>query len=368
METLRQSLSAVNIYGNSLWIWAQAFAVFVLSGAALWAVRWSASNIAAREAVGKVRALRTVLAAAVQHTTWLFVIAASLFVASRFVALSEKAEGWVRVTVVIILMIQFGFWLNGLVSFFLHRYEARHAEATGRITTLRALAIITRIFIFSLVFILILDLIPGVEVSALIASLGIGGIAVALALQNILSDLFASLSISLDKPFAIGDFIMVDNFLGVVEKIGLKTTRIKSLSGEQLIFSNGDLLKSRVRNFKRMEQRRVPFTVGVTYQTPLEKLKIIPGIFKEVLDRQENVHFDRAHFKGFGAYSQDFEFVYYVHTPDYNIYMDTQQAINLGLKERFEEEGIEFAYPTQTLFIERDGDESGKTIPHASGG
>jgi small-conductance mechanosensitive channel len=199
--------------------------------------------------------------------------------------------------------------------------------------------------------VLILDNIPGVEITALVASLGIGGIAVALAVQNILSDLFASLSIVLDKPFVIGDFIIVDNCLGTVEHIGLKTTRLRSLSGEQLVFSNNDLLKSRVRNYKRMAERRVVFSVGVTYQTPLEKLERIPTLIRDTIEAQPAVRFDRAHFQGYGDFALNFEVVYYVLDPDYNRYMDIQQGINLGIYSSFAEEGIEFAYPTRTLYI-----------------
>lgn len=347
------------LYNPEMLIWMKAFGVFLGCALALFVMRWTAAAFVKQERTGKIPYLRTLLAAAARQTTVLFILAASLFLASRFVVISEQAEFWARLTALIVLLVQVGFWISGIIGFFLHRFEERHAEATGRITTLRAIAYVARILVFAVIFILILDVLPGVEVSALLASLGIGGIAVALAVQNILADLFASLSISLDKPFVIGDFIKVDSFLGVVEKIGLKTTRIKSLSGEQLVFSNADLLKSRIQNFKKMEQRRVPFTIGVTYQTSLEQLKKIPEIFKTVLATQDNVHFDRAHFKQYGAYSLDFEFVYYVHTPDYNTYMDIQQAVNLGLYQRFKEEGIEFAYPTQTLFVERTNSETG---------
>jgi len=191
----------------------------------------------------------------------------------------------------------------------------------------------------------------GVDITALIAGLGIGGIAVALALQNVLGDLFASLSIVLDKPFVIGDFIIVDDLLGTVEHIGLKTTRVRSLFGEQLVFSNSDLLNSRIRNYKRMHERRIVFSLGVTYQTPYEKLAAIPDIIREIIELQEQVRFDRAHFKEYGDFALEFEIVYYMLVPDYNAYMDTQQAINLALYERFEKEGISFAYPTQTLYV-----------------
>jgi small-conductance mechanosensitive channel len=195
----------------------------------------------------------------------------------------------------------------------------------------------------------------GVNITGLVAGLGIGGIAVALALQNILGDLFASLSIILDKPFVIGDFIVVDQLMGTVEHVGLKTTRIRSLSGEQVIFSNAGLLQSRIRNFKRMAERRVVFTVGVTYQTPYEKLARISALLREAVELQQGVRFDRAHFKEYGDFALVYEIVYFVTSPDYNKYMDIQQAINFEIYRRFQQEGLEFAYPTQTLFVQGIG-------------
>ena len=182
----------------------------------------------------------------------------------------------------------------------------------------------------------------------------VGGIAVALASQNILGDLFASLSILFDKPFVVGDFIIVGDMMGTVERVGLKTTRVRSLSGEQLVFSNNDLLSSRIKNYKRMEERRVVFTLGVTYQTNAERLESIPGIIREPIAQEEKVRFDRSHFKGYGDFALLFETVYWVTEPDYNLYMDIQQKINLELFRHFEKQGIEFAYPTQTIHLAAD--------------
>jgi small-conductance mechanosensitive channel len=195
----------------------------------------------------------------------------------------------------------------------------------------------------------------GIDVTALVAGLGVGGIAVALAVQNVLGDLFASLSIALDKPFTLGDFLIIDDYMGSVEHIGLKTTRIRSLSGEQLVFSNTDLLKSRIKNYGRMFERRVVFKIGVTYQTPRDKIELIPTIIREAIESQEPVRFDRSHFQAYGDFSLLFETVYYVLKPDYNLYMDIQQAINLEIHRRFEQESIEFAYPTQTLILQGQG-------------
>jgi len=194
----------------------------------------------------------------------------------------------------------------------------------------------------------------GVNITTLVTGLGIGGIAVALALQSVLGDLFASLSIVLDKPFVIGDFINVDEYMGTVEHIGLKTTRVRSLSGEQLVFSNSDLLKSRIRNYKHMQERRVAFTIGVTYQTPLDRVAAIPSIIRKIIEAQGGVRFDRSHFKTYGDSALVFETVYYVLSSDYNAYMDIQQAINLRVYEEFAAEGIEFAYPTRTLYMKQE--------------
>lgn len=193
----------------------------------------------------------------------------------------------------------------------------------------------------------------GIDVGALLAGLGVGGIAVALAAQNILGDLLASLSIVFDKPFIIGDFINVGNDRGTVEHIGIKTTRVRSLSGEELIFSNKDLLESRIQNYKRMSERRVVQTIGVVYSTPPDALEKIPLWIKEIIDHSDQLRFDRCHFAKFGNFSLDFEIVFWVLNQDYNIYMDLQQNLLMGIYRKFQREKIEFAFPTQTLFVEK---------------
>ncbi len=191
----------------------------------------------------------------------------------------------------------------------------------------------------------------GVDVTSLIAGLGIGGIAVALAMQNILGDLFASLTIALDKPFIVGDFIVVGSEMGTVEHVGLKTTRVRSLSGEQLVFGNADLLSSRIRNYKRMSERRVVFGFSVVYGTPVDTLQAIGDMVRRVVEGHDTVRFDRCHLHRFGSSSLDFETVYYINSPDYNTHMDVQQAVHLSIAREFKERGIEFAFPTQMLYV-----------------
>ena len=209
---------------------------------------------------------------------------------------------------------------------------------------------VSKSIIWSIATLLCIDNL-GIDITALIAGLGIGGIAIALAAQNILGDLFASLAIVLDKPFVIGDYIVVDDVKGTVEHIGIKTTRIRGLSGQELICSNADLLSSRVSNYKRMKERRILFTIGIIYETKHETLLKIPKMLEEIITDIKNAKFDRAHFINFGDSSLDFEIVYYVQIPDYEEYMNIQQEINLAIFNKFEAMNIGFAYPTRTLHI-----------------
>ncbi|RMD59242.1 mechanosensitive ion channel family protein [Candidatus Parcubacteria bacterium] len=193
----------------------------------------------------------------------------------------------------------------------------------------------------------------GYNVTSLVAGLGIGGLAVALAVQNILSDIFSAFSIYFDKPFKVGDFIVLDKYMGTIKKIGIKSTRIQALQGEEVVISNQELTKAKIQNFGKMKKRRIVFTVGVTYETAIDKIEKIPAIIKEIITQEELAEFDRAHFKSFGDFSLNFEIVYYVKTGDYVAYMDTQQNINLEIMRRFAAEGIEFAYPTQTIYLNK---------------
>lgn len=279
--------------------------------------------------------------------------AVGVYVAVQFLELPAAAGKVADRVFVGLLLLQAGFWGARVLEFWL-RLRFANGEAGGdgaRSMTRSMLGFIGRVVLWSLVALLILDNM-GLNVTALVASLGIGGVAVALAAQNILGDLFASLSIAIDQPFVIGDFIIVDDVTGTVEHVGLKTTRIRSLSGEQIVLANNGLLSSRIRNYGRMQERRALFTLGVTYDTPADKLEAIPGLIRAAIEAQPGVRFDRSHFKGFGAFSLDFETVYHVLDPAFGTYMDLQQAINLLLVRAFAERGIEFAFPTQTLHVD----------------
>ncbi|MFO0830624.1 MAG: mechanosensitive ion channel family protein [Phycisphaerales bacterium] len=258
---------------------------------------------------------------------------------------------WLRVTVVAVTALQFLLFTRILVNYALDYMlrKNRQPDGTPDPAVQNSLGVMRFLIMLGLAIAIILVAMENldIKVTPILTGLGIGGIAVALAVQNILGDVFASLTIVLDKPFQVGDAITVGDKSGTVERIGIKTTRLRATSGEELVFGNSDLLSSRVQNFKRMQERRVAFTLGVVYELPPEKLRSIPGLVKDAVQSASKVRFDRCHFSRFNAYSLDFECVYFVTTSDYLTYMDAQQVIYLAIVERFAGEGIAFAYPTQ---------------------
>ena len=281
---------------------------------------------------------------------WL-VFPVSLYAASHYLTLPPTATNVLKAVAVVCAFIQIGMLAAAFLEFYVDRARSRAAATNvGAITGLSALSFIGRVAIWSIVLLLALTNL-GIDVTAFVAGLGVGGIAVALAVQNILGDLFASLSIVLDKPFVVGDFIIVDDYLGTVEHVGLKTTHIRSLFGEQVIMSNGDLLKSRIRNYKRMSERRVVLNFNVPYATSADLLEQIPGWVKEIVEAQEQTRFDRAHLMKFAEFSLQFEVVFYVLSPDYNVYMDIQQRIQLALIRQFEKAGVSFALPMRSVIL-----------------
>ena len=282
----------------------------------------------------------------------LMLLGISLLIGLNNLTLHPKLESIIDHGFTLILLSQVGFWGHRAIRGWRALQVRRSQESENGAAAMNygVISFLAEMALWIVLILMILDNL-GVNITTLVASLGIGGIAVALAVQNILGDLFASLSIALDKPFVAGDFIIIDTAMGTVKHVGLKTTRIQSLTGEELILSNADLLKSRIRNMKRMEERRIVFQIGLVFGTSPEKLRKANEIIANTVRSQPNVRLDRAHFKAISASSLDFEVVYFMLTPDYTQYMDTQQEINLTLIERLGAEGIEFAFPTQTLHI-----------------
>lgn len=351
MEDLQSYVLATEIYGNSLLQWSVAIlCALTLYVGLLW-VRGALVGRLTRSGSHQTHLVKQLVGTIARTTRQFFLIALALAVIEYIAVLPPRAAATVSAIVTIATMLQVGLWCTGLLGLWITRYlvhkEAQDPESASAGQIIRLLCLVA---IWSAILLLTLSNF-GVDITGLVAGLGIGGVAIAFALQSILRDLFASLAIVLDKPFVVGDFIIFGENLGSVERIGLKTTRVRSLWGEQITVSNDDLLNSRVRNYKRMAERRISFNVTVTYETPVDKLERIPEFIRDIIESVERTRFDRCHVAAFEQHGPRIETVFYVLSPDYNIYMDIQQRINLNIARRFEEEGIAFAYPTQRLLF-----------------
>jgi small-conductance mechanosensitive channel len=343
-----------DILGSPAWAWIAAAAIAALVFFLLIAVRavllGRLKAPAEHHPLGPfgvgLRLVRTT------STLVLFVVAAEVGVLQ--LALSPKIAYAFRVALGVALGLQAVLWGRQVIEIAIEKVLAKKHGPDGKpdptvLTALTPIRFASSLVLVTLVALIVLDN-AGINVTALVAGVGIGGIALALAAQKILANLFGAVSIVLDKPFVIGDFIVTGNLMGTVESIGMKTTRLRALSGEQLVFPNDDLLSSRIQNFQRMTERRVVLAFGVVYATPPQALRRINDIVKDAVARQADTRFERCHFKNFGPSSLDFECVYYVLSPDYTAYMDVQQAINLEVLQSLAAEGIAFAYPTQTVY------------------
>ena len=288
-------------------------------------------------------------------TKFFLVLVLSVYAGTFMLTLGESVRAYFTTVAIVAFLVQAALWGNRLIDYGLMRFTEQRMDAEDPASTTAAgiIGTVARIVFLSMVALAALASI-GFDVTVMVTGLGIGGVAIALAINGILQDLFGSLTIALDKPFAVGDFITVGEFSGTVENVGLKSTRIRSNTGEQLVMSNGDLLSSRLRNFGRMKERRGTMTLGVTYDTPPGQLEAIPGMIKEIIDAEELARFDRAHFASFGDFSLNFTVVYWLETPAYQDFMDTTQSINLKIVRCFEEQGIEMAFPTQTVYVNKD--------------
>jgi small-conductance mechanosensitive channel len=274
----------------------------------------------------------------------------AVFLSAHILTLSDQLEKTLGYALALLATYLGAAFLSKLAAIFLARAVKGGA---GSEDAVRWMAGIAKAVIWAVAAILLLDNL-GVKINTLVTGLGIGGIAIAFAAQSVLTDIFCFFTILLDKPFVIGDFIIAGENMGTVEHIGLKTTRLRALGGEQLVVSNADLTSARVSNYKTMTRRRVVITVCVTYDTSPELLGQIPETVAEILDGIEGATFNRAHFSAYGSYSLNFEIVYFVESADYAHYMDINQLFNLRLMEAFRKLGVRFAYPTQTLFVARD--------------
>jgi small-conductance mechanosensitive channel len=337
------------VLGNAALAWIKAITAMLATFVVLLVFKGSLGGKFAHLA-GKVRPESgRMMEGLLSHTKKFFLLALAIFCGSLFLEIPGAFFAKAQRVLVLIILAQLGIWCAWLISYWVENTiaEKKEMDPAGA-TGIGAIGFLLRLGLWVAVLLLALENL-GFNISALLAGLGVGGIAVALAVQNILGDLFASLTIVLDKPFVIGDAIDVGELTGTVEHIGLKTTRVRSLSGEQIVFSNANLIQSRIKNFNKLTERRILASIGVTYQTPAEKLKQIPHSIRQIIESHESVRFDRAHFKAYGDSSLIFEIVYFVLDPDYKKYMDIQQSVNFAILDRFQLDGIEFAYPTQIV-------------------
>jgi len=312
--------------------------------------------------------LSHVLAKVMAGTSNFLLLLASLLVGLSMLDLPERWLTRVSSLWFVVAALQIGLWANRAIGLGLDRYFA--GQRTDSLTQASALATLSawgaRVLLWSVVVLAMLSNL-GVNITAFVASLGVGGIAVALAVQNILGDLFASLSIAVDKPFEVGDFIVIGPLAGTVEHVGLKTTRIRSLGGEQIVMANASMISSTIQNYKRLQERRIVFEFGLSYDSPTEAVKKAPGIVEEAIKAQSQVRFDRAHLRGFGKEALEFECVYIVQDPGYNLYMDIQQAINFHLLERFSQEGAKFAVPVRAIKVTALPQQANLSVPGREG-
>lgn len=336
-------------YGNELIAWMKAIATFAVWFTAPPLARaFVARRLKQRMAdhpVGFLLVLRSLIGA----TRRIFMVAIAVYLAMRWLDVPEKLDRIVTSTILVIVWIQVALWGSTAVRHLVDARRAHAANGAAGAASLNILRFVGILLVWVVACLLLLANL-GIKIGPLIAGLGIGGIAIALAVQNVLGDLFASLSIALDKPFRVGDFLVIGDEKGTVEQVGIKSTRLRSLSGEQIVMSNGDLLKSRVRNYGLLFERRATFSVGIVYETPLDKVREVPRLIEAAIRAQGKTRFDRAHFANFGDFALNFEAVYYVLDAEYNSFMNIQQAINLQLMEEFARRDIEFAYPTTKQF------------------
>lgn len=343
-------LLAMKFAGNTVAEWSIAIAAFLITFTILPLLKSYLLRLASRPTQANQLMAVQMLLRLIPRTSRIFVLVVALNVALRVVDFDGQIERVFRFLIQVGLWFQIGLWAITLMEFGLERKQRKLEANSGVASSLGVIRFIGSFVIWAVVTLLALDNL-GVNITALVAGLGVGGIAVALAVQTVLGDLLASLSITLDKPFSVGDGLLIGDISGKVEHIGIRSTRIRSVNGEQIIVSNADLLKSRVRNFGRMDERRGLINVSITYETPVEKVRRARELIEEAIRSQSNVRLDRCHFKEIGATSLNFEAVFFVRSAAFDVLMTAQQEINFKLLEAFAREGIELAYPTQRVFV-----------------
>jgi small-conductance mechanosensitive channel len=325
--------------------------VILLSYFLVWGLKFLLTTRVARFTGNSKNKWDSIVVFTLEKTSQLFMIGVAAYLGFKFIPHPKRINIYANKIFFILLMWQVAIWSHYLLEMWIHATIRRKTRVNPAVAnSVSLIKLMGRLILFSVLFLFTLSNL-GIKITTIIAGLGVGGIAVALAMQRILGDLFSSLSIVLDKPFMVGDFIVIDSYLGEVEKIGLKTTRLRSLSGEQLIFSNSDLLAARIRNFKRMQERRVIFSLNLPLHLNLDQTKTAVSLISAIIRTKNRVRFERCHLFRIGPSTQEIEIVYWVLSDDYDVYMDIHQDILFDIKSAYEKEQINFAYPTQTLDI-----------------
>ncbi len=346
-----RELWELEVLGNTLGTWAVALAIFL-------------ATFAFRPLLARLLALHNARRAArtgasphpmldlalelVARTSRLFLWGMAIWLASRDLTFAPRVERWLTVALVLLFWMQMALWGVTAVRYGIHSRRRGSPPDAVLSSSITVIMFGASVAVWGIAALLALDNL-GIQIGPLLAGLGIGGIALALAVQTMLGDFLASLSIALDKPFVLGDSLKLDDLQGTVEHIGIKSTRLRSVNGEQIIISNTDLLKSRLRNFGRLYERRSLFTLGVNYDTPVEKLAAIPHLVREIIEATPETRFDRCHLLTFGARGLDFEVSFFVTNPDYKVYVDAQQSINLRILERLRALGVILAAEAPTI-------------------
>jgi small-conductance mechanosensitive channel len=344
-------------FGNTVLLYLTAAAIFILAVILILIIKKVVLGRFKRWAESTETTVDDLIIRGAEKTIIPLLYLGAFYAALNTLTLDPRISRALYVVTVILVTFFIVKLIVNIIRFSMNAYLVRKGEAETKQRQIKGVLSFVNFFIWAIGIVFLLDNL-GFEISAVIAGLGIGGIAIALAAQTILGDLFSYFVIFFDRPFEIGDFVVVGDKLGSVEYIGIKTTRIRSISGEQVIFSNTDLVNSRLHNYKRMERRRVLFSIGVVYQTKASQLAEIPELIKSIIESVPDTTFDRAHFAKYGDSSLNYEIVYFVQSPEFNTYMNIHQKINLMIFEEFEKRGIEFAYPTQTLFLNKADNEN----------
>jgi small-conductance mechanosensitive channel len=355
LEDTNVMLRNSNYLGVDLFDWGLILLLTILL--------WTGLKYLKKRLGGKVAAVaaRTsahwddILARCIEKTHGVFILIVSLYASASIIGADGKALALLYKVFVVGVFFQAALWGNEILSYGLGRYLSRRYGQNDSnfdaLSTYSVINVTAKFVLWTVLFLLLLDNL-GVNITALVTGLGIGGIAIALAVQNILGDIFASLTIVMDKPFEVGDFIVVDDKSGTVEAVGLKTSRVRALSGEQLIFPNKMLVESEIQNFKRMQQRRVEFGFKVDYESPIDAIEKIPSAVAEIVRSKENIKFERSHLAKMGDTALEYSVVYTVLSTDYNVYMDIQQKINFEIMRALAQLGASFSYPTPSVILQ----------------